>query len=302
MSGFISAVSNITVDMIYENLSRIPKLGEEVFSTGFDIQIGGGITASIIALARLGVDTRFGTFLGEDILSKFALNQLEENNVKVKNLHNKNNLSPVTVSTVITFPEDRCFLTYAPKPEIFKCSEEDMYSMLKGSSVCMAASGYDNVFSTLHKEGSKVVYDVGWSDDLSLKKIEDILKYVDVFTPNEREALKMTGADNLEEAIKTISGYVENTVITMGKEGAMTLINGKVVTVPILPVFNSVDTTGAGDNFLGGIMYGLLNKWNLVDCIKIGNILGGYSTTEFGCCKAKLTLDKAMKYMDCYTS
>jgi sugar/nucleoside kinase (ribokinase family) len=62
MEGFISAVSNITIDMIYEGLPRIPKLGEEVFSNGFDMQIGGGVTASIIALARLGVDARFGTF------------------------------------------------------------------------------------------------------------------------------------------------------------------------------------------------------------------------------------------------
>jgi ribokinase len=299
MEGFISAVSNITVDMIYEGLPRIPRLGEEVYSEGFGMQIGGGVTASIIALARLGVDTRLGTFLGEDFLSKFALTELESNKVKVTNLY-QDEISPVTVSSIITFPEDRCFLTYAPKSEIFKCSEEQMYSMLKGSAVCMAASGYDNVFSTLHKEGTKIVYDVGWTDDLSIKKIENTLKYVDVFTPNEREALKLTGKDSLEEALRLISEYVENVVITMGSKGAMTLVKDEVTQVSPLPVFKAVDTTGAGDNFLGGIMYGLLNNWNIVDCIKIGNILGGYSTTEFGCCKAHLTLDKALKYMELY--
>jgi sugar/nucleoside kinase (ribokinase family) len=299
MEGFISAVSNITIDMIYEGLPRIPKLGEEVFSNGFDMQIGGGVTASIIALARLGVDARFGTFLGEDILSKFALTELENNKAKVRNLY-KGTKSPVTISSIITFPEDRCFLTYAPEPELIRCSEEQMYTMLKGSAVCMAASGYDGVFSTLHKEGSKVVYDVGWTEDLSLKKIEDVLKYVDVFTPNDREALKLTGVGSLEEAIKIIGKYVENVVITMGKDGAMTLSNGQVIRVPVLPLFNAVDTTGAGDNFLGGIMYGLLNNWNITDCIKIGNILGGYSTTQFGCCKAHLSLDKAMEYMKLY--
>jgi ribokinase len=299
MEGFISAVSNITIDMIYEGLPRIPKLGEEVFSNGFDMQIGGGVTASIIALARLGVDARLGTFLGEDVLSKFALAELQNNKAKVTNFYGGTK-SPVTISSIITFPEDRCFLTYAPEPELFRCGEEQMYSMLKGSAVCMAASGYDNVFSTLHKEGSKVVYDVGWTEDLSLKKIEDVLKYVDVFTPNDREALKMTGVCSLEDAIKIISNYVENVVITMGKGGAMTIVNGQVITVPVLPLFDAVDTTGAGDNFLGGIMYGLLNNWNIIDCIRIGNILGGYSTTQFGCCKAQLFLDKALEYMKLY--
>lgn len=299
MEGFISAVSNITIDMIYEGLPRIPKLGEEVFSNGFDMQIGGGVTASIIALARLGVDARLGTFLGEDVLSKFALTELENNKAKVTNLYNGTK-SPVTISSIITFPEDRCFLTYAPEPELIRCSEEQMYSLLKGSAVCMASSGYDNVFSTLHKEGSKVVYDVGWTEDLSLEKIEDVLRYVDVFTPNDREALKMTGVGSLEDAIKIISKYVENVVITMGKGGAMTIANGQVIRVPVLPVFNAVDTTGAGDNFLGGIMYGLLNNWNIIDCIRIGNILGGYSTTQFGCCKAHLSLDKTLEYMKLY--
>lgn len=296
MGGFVAAISNINIDLIYENLSRIPKLGEEVFSKGFDIQMGGGYVASLIALSRLGADVRLGTLLSNDILSCFASAELEKNNVNVTNLYNGEKC-PLTISSIITFPEDRCFITYLPEEDTLKYSDEKIYSAITGSEICMRYNGHEEVFKTIKKEGTKAIYDVGWSDDLSLKKLENNLKDVYVFTPNEKESLKMTGAKTLEQALRIISGYVENVIITMGKKGCMSIINGEIVTVPSLSVFKAIDTTGAGDAFLGGLAYGLLNKWNIVECMKLGNVLGGYSTTEYGCCKAYLTKEKAQDYM-----
>ena len=296
MGGFVAAISNINIDIIYENLTRIPKLGEEVFSKGFDIQIGGGYAASLIALSRLGADARLGTLLSNDILSRFASSELEKNNVKVTNLYNGEK-SPLMISSIITFPEDRCFITYKPEEDVLKYSDEKIYSVITGATICMRYDGHEEVFKTIQKEGTKAIYDVGWSDDLSIKKLENNLKDVYVFTPNEKEALKMTGAKTLEQALKIISGYVENVIITMGEKGCMSIINGQIVTVPSLSVFKAIDTTGAGDAFLGGLAYGLLNKWDIVECMKLGNVLGGYSTTEYGCCKAYLTKEKAEEYM-----
>ena len=73
----------------------------------------------------------------------------------------------------------------------------------------------------------------------------------------------------------------------------MSVINGQIVTVPSLSVFKAIDTTGAGYAFLGGIVYGLLNNWDIVECMKLGNVLGGHATTEYGCSKAYLTKEKA---------
>lgn len=296
MGGFVAAISNINIDIIYKNLSRIPKLGEEVFSKGFDIQIGGGYTASLIALSRLGGDARLGTLLSNDILSQFASAELGKNNVKVTNLYNGEK-SPLLISSIITFPKDRCFITYRPEEEVLKYSDEEIYSAITGAKICMRYNGHEEVFKTIKCEGTKAIYDVGWSDDLSLKKIENDLKDVYVFTPNEKEALKMTHSKTLEQALKIISGYVENVIITMGQKGCMSIINGQIVTIPSLSAFKCIDTTGAGDAFLGGLAYGLVNNWDMVECMKLGNVLGGYSTTEYGACKAYLTKDKAKEYM-----
>jgi len=296
MGGFVAAICNVNIDMIYQNLSKIPKLGEEAFSKGFDIQIGGGYVASLIALSRLGSDARLGTLLSNDILNRFASAEIKKNNVKITNFYNGEK-SPLVVSSIITFPKDRCFITYLPEADILKYSDEEIYSAITGAAICMRYNEHDEVFKTIQKEGTKIIYDVGWSDDLSLKKLEQTLKDVYIFTPNKKEALKMTGAKTLTQALKIISGYVENIIITMGSNGCMSVVNGNIITVPSLDIFKTIDTTGAGDAFLGGVAYGLLNNWNIVECMRLGNVLGGYSTTEFGCCKAYLTKKKAEEYM-----
>ncbi len=64
--------------------------------------------------------------------------------------------------------------------------------------------------------------------------------------------------------------------------------------------FHAIDTTGAGDNFLAGVMYGLYHNYDIVKCMQLGNVLGGYSTTAIGCYGANITYEKAMELMQKY--
>lgn len=299
MRQFAAAIAPINIDILYSGLPRIPNLGEEVYSKQFDLQLGGGPTATIIALSRLQVECEFGTFLSDDFMSQFAKGVLEQNEVKYKNLY-KGREVPVLVTSIASFPEDRFFITYCPEWRQFSCRDEELYTIFSGSKVCRGFEGHNELLQKLRSEGTKIVYDVAWSDDLNVEGLKEILKHVEVFTPNDKEAMKMTGKTSVEEALEVISNYVEQPIIKIGKGGCITKIGNKVIHVPTLDVFKAVDTTGAGDNFLAGIMYGMMQDWNLEKCMKMGNIVGSYSTTELGCSKAHLTLDKAMKFMDLY--
>jgi ribokinase len=299
MKQFAAAIAPINIDILYSGLSRIPNLGEEVYSKQFDFQLGGGPTATIIALSRLGAACEFGTFLSDDFMSQFAKGVLEKNGVKYKNLYKGSDI-PVLVTSIASFPEDRSFITYCPEWKQFSCRDEELYSIFSESKVCRGFEGHNELLRKLRSEGTKIVYDVAWSDDLNIEGLKDILKYVDVFTPNDKEAMKMTGKTSAEEALEVISNYVEQPIIKVGKNGCIAKVGSKVLRVPTLDVFEAVDTTGAGDNFLAGVMYGMMQDWDIEKCMKMGNIVGGYSTTELGCSKAHLTLDKAMKFMDLY--
>lgn len=299
MKDFVAAICPINLDILYAGLPRVPGLGEEVFAKQFDFQMGGGSTASVITLTRLGVDARLGTFLSDDPMSYFAQKILDENNVKYQNLYQGNG-RPIRVTSIASFPQDRYFLSYFPDESEFECTDEQVYSFLTGSKVCQADRVHDSVLKRLKKEGTRIVFDVGWRDDLDIENLKGILQYVDVFTPNDKEAVKMTEKSTPEEALEVIDRFVKHAIVKIGKKGCITKLDGRIIHVPALDVFKTVDTTGAGDAFLGGVMYGLYNDWDIVQCMRMGNITGGYSTTELGCCKAHLTLDKAMELMSHY--
>lgn len=102
---------------------------------------------------------------------------------------------------------------------------------------------------------------------------------------------------NVQDALDIISEYVEYAVITLGKEGCLAKYEGKSMQVPPIKNIQAVDTTGAGDNFLAGLIYGMYQDWSFFECLKMGNAVGAYSTTGLGCCKSVITIDKAMELM-----
>lgn len=64
----IGAVNTLTLDMIYSSLPGLPALGEEVSTGHFHMTLGGGPSAALITAARLGVEARLATYIGNDTL------------------------------------------------------------------------------------------------------------------------------------------------------------------------------------------------------------------------------------------
>lgn len=297
MDKFIAAISMINIDILYEGLARMPGLGEEEIAQNCEIMLGGGAVASLVQLARLGVDVRLGTFLANDMMSGLAREKLDENHVRYCSLSYKDS-NPVAITSIASFPNDRSFISYFPNHGKISCTDEEVYTLYSGAKICVGIEGHTEVFRKLRQEKTKVVFDVGWRNDLNLDTYKEMLSTVDYFMPNELEAMKMTETSTPERALDVLSGYVPHAIVKLGKNGCITKIAGETVAFPALSQFRSVDTTGAGDAFMGGLMYGLFMDWDIRKCIAMGNVVGGYSTTQYGCIEAKLSLDKAMKYLN----
>jgi len=107
-----------------------------------------------------------------------------------------------------------------------------------------------NFRQLLFKTETKTFIDQSWN----------FLKYCHFFKVSDDEALLITGASNLTDAVTIL---LEKTTgifaITLGKEGTMLGLNKKTVVVPSIPV-KPVDTTGAGDAFVGALLYQLSDK------------------------------------------
>ena len=84
---------------------------------------------------------------------------------------------------------------------------------------------------------------------------------------------------------------------TLGSRGCAYWEDGDIRYAPAIDAFRAVDTTGAGDNFLSGVIYGLLQDRPLGECVRLGNIIAGQSTTAMGCFGTAITQALIQKYL-----
>ncbi len=280
--GFVSGIGMLNVDLLYSGMDRIPNEGEELFSNSFDVQLGGGMPATLINLTRLGIPTAFCTFLGKDIFSNFIKEQLEHYNAKYYNLYSGEGI-PLTITSIITTKRDRTFISYCENPCLNEAHMEEIYQKLKGSKIVDMQLGYLEVYRKLKKDGAKLVFDIGWDEDMSLEKYSEYLEIADYFTPNQKEALMITKTSNIQDAANKLKQYFKQVVIKLDKDGCFYTDGDESYIIPPLENVIAVDSTGAGDAFLSGFIYGLYHDYDIEDAILFGNITGGTCVQGIGC-------------------
>lgn len=285
--AFIAGAGATNIDLLYENMPKIPDVGEEVYTNSFSIQLGGGLPATLINLGRLGIDARIATELGNDMFSVFAKEQFEKNNVSPTNLYSGNDI-PLNITSAIILKNDRSFITYGKgtiDPD--DKAKEEFYSIAKGAKIClMAPGGFLEVYKKLKSEGTIMVLDMGWDDDLTFEKYSELLSIADYYTPNQKEALKITGCNNAKDAAYALKKYFDKVVVKVDKDGCIGIDGDEYFFCPSLEQYKNVDSTGAGDAFLAGFTYGLFHDYRLKDCIEFGNITGGKAVTAVGALSA----------------
>jgi sugar/nucleoside kinase (ribokinase family) len=115
-----------------------------------------------------------------------------------------------------------------------------------------------------------------WGQDLS-----DILKYVDVFLPNDREAKRIARTEDLSQAINFLAKLAKIVVVKRGTSAAICR-SGQEQWSHVPPKVKTVDDVGAGDSFDAGFIYQYLRGAKLEDCLAFANLAGAYSTTKEG--------------------
>ena len=278
--SFLASVGVTNVDLMYVGMPRVPQEGEEIFSQDFRVLLGGGAPGTAVNAARLGIPTRLATYLGSDLFSGFARAQFEQNGVSPYNLAAEGETGiPVNVTSAMLTPGDRTFATYCKPTAITDELLERVYTMSKGAKLVQMQEGFLPVYRKLHEEGTILIFDMGWDDELSFEKYGDYLRLADYYTPNTKEALKITGRDTPEEALRVLAEYFEHPLVKLDKDGCLILEDGRPRLLRNIPEFTCKDSTGAGDAFLAGLMHG----YPFADCVRFGNITGGKSVTGVGC-------------------
>lgn len=295
--AFIAGAGSTNVDLLYQGFDRLAGVGEELYCKDFSLQLGGGLPATLINLGRLGIETKIATELGNDIFSNFAKEKFIENGVTPTNLYEGEKI-PLNITSAIILPEDRTFYSYGKGTiEPDEKAMETFYTIATGSKICMMQlGGFLPVYKKLKEEGTILVLDTGWDDEMSFEKYDEYLSIADYYTPNRKEALRITGTDNEKEAAYALKKYFDRVVVKVDADGCIGIDGDDYFFCPSIEEFKNVDSTGAGDAFLAGFMYGLFYDYPLKDCIEYGNITGGKAVTAVGALSGYVTEKELLEY------
>lgn len=296
--GMLTFTAQLSLDFLFGGVKQLPNSGEEVLSDSFSIQLGGGTLVYPVALTRLGADCRVILKKSDSLQSNLAYSLLRECGIQEITALPVD-FDPVMTTAVISQAHDRSFVAHND-PRAFAFDDDFLFESLRSSRVVFATEQNAGLIPRLKREGCTVVFDVGWSEDLSLEKYAGVLRQVDYFTPNDKEALKLTGAADVQESLAILRRYVPYPIVSCGADGCMTVLDGSILHIPVPKGIHAVDTTGAGDNFMAGLIYAVSQGMPVADCVKFAACTGSLSTTALGCYGAAYTLEDVRRLLRTY--
>lgn len=244
------------------------------------IASGGSASNTITGIAKLGIDTGFIGRVGEDFFGNYYKEDLEKYNVK--SLLRICDEGSGVATTFVSQDGQRTFGTYLGAAagltaEDLKSEDFVGYDYFYIEGYLVQNLDLIRKAVTLAKEnGAKVVLDMASYNVVEASKdflLEIIPKYIDILFANEEEAKALCNADP-ESALDIISGMVEIAVVKVGENGSWIKRGDEKVFVPALKV-DCKDTTGAGDLYASGFLYGLIKQRSLKESGEIGTLLAG---------------------------
>ncbi len=295
--SFVAAFGKLNIDLLYSGMPRIPNEGEEIYSKDFRVCLGGGLPATMINCSRLGIPAKIGTFLGNDMFSQFAKSELDKSGTTYEVFESKN--FPLNVTSAIITEKDRTFVSYGGTETYSDEMLEKIYNSLKGAKVVAMQEKLIPVYKKLKEEGTILVLDTGYSEDMSFEKHKDLIEIADYYTPNIDETEKLTGTRDYKKALKILGEYFPKPIVKLGKYGCAGF-DGEYYIIENIEEFKCIDATGAGDAFLAGFIYGLYNDFDFKKCILAGNITGGKCVTGIGCLTEYLGEKEFAEYLKKY--
>jgi sugar/nucleoside kinase (ribokinase family) len=242
----------------------------------------GGSAANIIhGLASLGVPTGFLGKIGNDEVGEFFLNDMVQNHINPV-LHKSKNSTGQAIA-LISPDSERTFATFlgaAVELSELDISDDDFksydYLHIEGYLVQNRAL-IRKAVETAKKCNLTVSLDLASYNvvEHNLEFLKEITeRYVDILFANEEEAKAFTGKIDVE-ALNEMASSCRIAILKQGPKGSLIQQGSHIDRVGVIKA-KSIDTTGAGDLYAAGFLYGLINKYPLSKCGQIGAILSGH--------------------------
>jgi ribokinase len=276
----------LNVDKLFK-VNMIANREEEGFVTDFKISGGGSAANTIVGLARLGLDTGYVGKVASDMEGKFLLDELREEGVDVNGITVTKMGRSGKVMGYIDQQGDRALYVDAGVNNKLEYNDINLDYVLGTRflhlSSFVAEKPFDAQKQLINKlSGVKVCFDPGaLYARKGFAELKPIIQRSYVVLPNKLEAELLTGQDYKEGAKTFLELGVEIVAVKLGIRGCY-VTDGKESHVIEAYRVEAVDTTGAGDAFDAGFIYGLVNGKDLFECGRLGNFVASRCVLTMG--------------------
>lgn len=299
----------VVADVFLPLLPRLPEAGELVATEDFVVETGGCAANAGIALARLGVRPTVVAKVGHDLFGDFVRHELSAAGVDVSGIGRAAELGTSKTVIVPVSGDDRRYVhTFGANAAL--CAADIASAIVAppdvlyvGGFLVLPALRQDELAAELRRvrqSGTRVVLDVVAPSgrELSLDDVAGVLPQVDYFVPNDDEAAALTGLRDPRSQVERLLELGAGTVIvTMGARGVVAGSMHGLIELPALHV-EVVEPSGAGDAFAAGLVFGLLEGWDIARCLEFASMVGASACTRLGCTAGLPTRAEADTYLE----
>lgn len=276
----------LNLDKIYR-VDKIPRADEEGFVKDLQLFPGGSAANTIVGLSRLGIKSAYIGKVGDDAEGEILLEDLRREGVDTRAVIKAKGRSGTAI-ILVDDAGNRAILVDPGVNDTIKYEEIDLdfatkFSMIHLTSfICKNGLDSFNSQKKIVENFELVSFDPGLPyAERGKEEMLKILKRTTVFLPNRMEIEKMFKLDYRSAAEECVSMGIEVVAVKLGKEGCWIKSGDKEFRVQARSV-EVVDTTGAGDAFNAGFIYGYIKGKDLETCGKLGNYVASLCIQKVG--------------------
>ena len=282
MSSKICVIGSSNIDQIAYT-KNIPADGETLFGDSFQMGFGGKGANQAVMAGLLGADVYMITCLGDDVYKEMTINNYEANNVNTDHIQLVKGASGVAPIWVDATGQNRIIVIPGANNEID--AQKAISSIEKIGDISVLVGQCEIPMEVNHE-----VFQYAKSNSITTifnpapaKKLErEFLEHISWLIPNENEFELISGMEpNDDNFLKFNEEIPCNLIVTLGEKGAVLVDENKTHYFDA-PSVNAIDTTGAGDSFIGTFAYELSESNSPESCIKKAVEKASQSVTKKG--------------------